>query len=182
MKSLSAFFMVLCLLLLPYGLATAGADAFTPGPLIKSFGENAKVNQSKPVSKDARFKVAFDVGKPAEPGKLNRNFNSLARFINMHVAAGVQPENIELALVVHGKAGLDLLHNKARKAKELTDNPNLPLLKALMGNNTQVFLCGQTAAYYDIKNEDLYDGVQMSLSAMTAHALLQQDGYTVNPF
>jgi len=25
-------------------------------------------------------------------------------------------------------------------------------------------------------------GVTMALSAMTAHALLQQDGYTLNPF
>ncbi|MBB6520752.1 DsrE family protein [Pseudoteredinibacter isoporae] len=182
MKLFNTFVAVLFLILATQNIALAGADAFTPGPQIKNFGENAKVNQSKPVSKDAKFKVAFDVGKPAEPGKLNRNFNSLARFINMHIAAGVKPENIELALVVHGKAGLDLLHNRARKAKELTENPNLPLLKALMNNNTQVFLCGQTAAYYDIKNEDLYDGVQMSLSAMTAHALLQQNGYTVNPF
>jgi len=28
----------------------------------------------------------------------------------------------------------------------------------------------------------LAPGVEMTLSAMTAHALLQQDGYTMNPF
>ena len=36
--------------------------------------------------------------------------------------------------------------------------------------------------YYDVAAEDLPDGVELMLSAMTAHALLQQDGYTLNPF
>lgn len=155
---------------------------FKTGPQIQAFGENAAVKQSKALSQEARFKVAFDVGDAAEPGKLNRRFNSLARFINMHVAAGVKPANIELALVVHGKAAYDLLHNESRAKKKLAKNPNLALLQALLDNNTQIFLCGQTAAYYSISGEDLYPGVQLSLSAMTAHALLQQDGFTVNPF
>lgn len=163
-------------------LVLAGTDLFSSGPQINGFGETAKVVQTKPVRKGAQFKVAFDVGKAAEPGKVNRNFNSLARFINMHVAAGVNPSDIQLALVVHGKASQDLLSNKSRLAKGLGENLSAPLLKALLDNNTQVYLCGQTAAYYDIKNDDLHPGVQMSLSAMTAHALLQQDGYTVNPF
>jgi hypothetical protein len=33
-----------------------------------------------------------------------------------------------------------------------------------------------------VKTEDLLPGVEMALSAMTAHALLQQQGYTFNPF
>ena len=33
-----------------------------------------------------------------------------------------------------------------------------------------------------ITPDDLIPGVEMSLSAMTAHALLQQNGFTVNPF
>ena len=33
-----------------------------------------------------------------------------------------------------------------------------------------------------VANEDLLPGIEVGLSAMTAHALLQQQGYTVNPF
>jgi hypothetical protein len=40
----------------------------------------------------------------------------------------------------------------------------------------------ESAAAYGIKPEDLIPGVEMALSAMTAHALLQQNGFTVNPF
>jgi intracellular sulfur oxidation DsrE/DsrF family protein len=43
-------------------------------------------------------------------------------------------------------------------------------------------LCGQSAAANGVKKADLIEGVELHLSAMTAHALLQQDGYTVNPF
>jgi intracellular sulfur oxidation DsrE/DsrF family protein len=43
-------------------------------------------------------------------------------------------------------------------------------------------VCGQSAAFNDVTNEDLLPGVHMALSAMTAHAQLQQEGYTLNPF
>ncbi|VVS99449.1 hypothetical protein ERY430_40383 [Erythrobacter sp. EC-HK427] len=33
-----------------------------------------------------------------------------------------------------------------------------------------------------VEHDDLIEGVEMALSAMTAHALLQQQGYTINPF
>ena len=56
------------------------------------------------------------------------------------------------------------------------------LPQALMNNNVRVILCGQTAAAYEIDIKQLVEGVEIELSAMTAHALLQQDGFTINPF
>jgi len=44
------------------------------------------------------------------------------------------------------------------------------------------FGAGPSSLYYDVATEDLLPGVKMAVSAMTAHALLQQQGYTVNPF
>jgi intracellular sulfur oxidation DsrE/DsrF family protein len=46
----------------------------------------------------------------------------------------------------------------------------------------RIFVCGQSAAYYDVTTNDLLPGVEMALSAMTVHALLQQQGYSLNPF
>ena len=173
---------LLSLLLTLCFLQVSYASEFTPGPAIKSFGENAVVNANSQLPKNQKFKIAFDIGKQGDADKPNRSINSLARFINMHIRAGVKPKNITLALVVHGKAANDLLSNEAYQEKFLSDNPNHNLIKELLNNRTEIFLCGQTAAYYEIKNSDLQDGVQMSLSAMTAHALLQQQGYTLNPF
>lgn len=163
-------------------LTFAGADDFTTGPDIKDFGQTAMVKSDVVIDKNHTFNVVFDVGKQSETGEINRSFDSLARFLNMHVRAGLKPENINLALVVHGKAAYDLLNNKAYDSRFLGDNPNKALLAALLANNVDIYLCGQTAAYYDIKNQDLQKGVSMALSAMTAHALLQQQGYTLNPF
>lgn len=159
----------------------AKINDFKDGTVIKDFGKHATVATST-VNKNTKLKVAFDVGKAAETGEVNRRFDSLARFINMHVASGVLQENIQLALVVHGKASLDLLDNATFQKAHKLDNPNKPLIQALLANNVRVILCGQTGAAYDISLEQLIEGSEVELSAMTAHALLQQQGYTLNPF
>jgi intracellular sulfur oxidation DsrE/DsrF family protein len=52
----------------------------------------------------------------------------------------------------------------------------------MLDQGVRFILCGQSGAAYGIRQEDLIPGVETALSAMTAHALLQQRGYTVNPF
>ena len=160
---------------------------FSTGPVIKDFGPVVAVQQSVPLSGDERFKVAFDAVEQGETGKINRRFESLARFLNMHARAGVPAEQIQLALVVHGKAGFDLLSAEHYRAKHTelnkdASNPNAALLAALQEAGVRVILCGQSAAYLGIDKAQLLPNVEMALSAMTAHALLQQQGYTINPF
>ena len=157
--------------------AFAAPDDFHPGPVIKEFGKVATVKSAPALPKDTVFKVAFDVTEAAEPGKLNRRIESAARFINMNAEAGIPPKNIHVAIVVHGGAHKDLVTDE----KYGGDNANAELIAALIKAGAQIRLCGQTAAYYDVKPEHLLPGVKMSLSAMTAHALLQNKGYTLNP-
>jgi len=135
------------------------------------------------VPADTEFAIAFDVAKPAEDGARNRGFESAARFINMHVAAGVPEENIQIAVVVHGKAAMDLLSDEAWAAKG-KEGANLSgaMIRAMLDKGVRFILCGQSGAAYGIKADELIPGVETALSAMTAHALLQQSGYTVNPF
>lgn len=162
-------------------IAHAQLSEFSTGPLIKDFGKNATVSGVK-IDPDSKFSIAFDVGAPAEVGTINRHFDSLARFLNMHVAAGVKPENIRLVLVVHGKASMDMLNHEAYQKAHNKANPNVALLHELMAHNVDVILCGQTARAYEINRSQLVKGATIALSAMTAHAQLQQQGYTVNPF
>jgi len=166
--------------------AFAGPDDFTAGKTIPEYGKIAPVDVDQPVKSYSKFKIAFDTAKHAKPGELNRTLSSAARFINMHTEAGVKAKNIKLAVVIHGGATRDIARNEYYHARQdgndILDNANAGLVKALIDNGVQIFVCGQSAAYYDLKNEDLLPGVQMSLSAMTSHALLQQKGYTLNPF
>ncbi len=176
MKQRIFFCVVLLALLAPS--ASAGQQDFKVGPVIKEYGNVAAVPSAPPIDASARFQVAFDVATAAESGKLNRQLESAARFINMHVAAGVPKENLKLAIVVHGGAAIDL----TRDAKFGSVNPNAGLIAALQEAGVSIQLCGQTAVARDISADDLLPGVTMALSAMTAHAQLQQAGYTLNPF
>ncbi len=157
--------------------ARAGPEAFSPGPLVTGYGPNAEVADAR-IGADTQLKVAFDLAAAAERGEINRGLESAARFLNMHARAGVPAENISVAVVVHGGAAMDLV-NDARYGSE---NANAGLVAALIGAGVSIELCGQTAQFRDITADDLLPGVQMSLSAMTSHALLQQQGYTLNPF
>ena len=163
--------------------AAQDMSAFKTGPVFERFGPHAPVEGATKIAPDAKFAIAFDVAKPAEDGKANRTFESAARFINMHVAAGVDPKNIKIAVVVHGKASMDLISDEAwaAKGREGT-NSSAPMLREMLDYGVRFIVCGQSASVYKVAKADLVPGVEMNLSAMTAHAQLQQQGYTVNPF
>ncbi|WP_100260345.1 DsrE family protein [Qipengyuania seohaensis] len=155
-------------------VAAQDMSAFKTGPVIAQFGPHAPVEGIGEVPGDTEFSIAFDVAKPADEGARNRGFESAARFINMHVAHGVPEDNIRIAVVVHGKAVNDLLASP--------DNTSADMVQVMLGQGVRFIVCGQSAVAYGVTQDELLPGVEMALSAMTAHALLQQRGYTVNPF
>jgi len=154
---------------------------FATGPLIDGFGKHAPV-EAVTLPQNSQFNIAFDVAAGAEAGKVNRKFDSLARFLNMHVGNGVKAENIKLALVVHGSATLDVLAHAHYQSKKGSSNSNVALLNELMKHGVRVIVCGQSAAANGVTNDMVIDGVEIALSAMTAHAQLSMNGYTTNPF
>jgi len=141
--------------------AWAGPDAFKQGQTIPEFGKIAEIKIDQPVYKHHKFKVVFDVSKQADAGELNRNLVSAARFINMHMAAGVKEKNIKLAIVLHGGAAKDVTRagyykadqqKKAAKesivikgadALDLKENANAALVKTLIDHGVAFYVCGQ---------------------------------------
>ena len=144
--------------------ALAGPEAFGPGPLIPDYGPIAPVEYSMPIPEGTQFRVAFDTATGADDDELNSTLTSAARFLNMHVAAGVPVGDIRLAVTTAGAGA------------------NTDLVAALLAHEVRVIVCGQSAAWYSVTPEDLLPGVEMALSAMTAHALLHEQGYSLNPF
>jgi intracellular sulfur oxidation DsrE/DsrF family protein len=163
------------LLILAACTTTVIADegAFTKGPVFTDYGPVADVEVTMPIPAGTALKHSFDVSTPAPTGEPNSTLVSAARFVNMHARAGVPADNIRVAVVVHGKA-----------VKEMADELSVSarLIAALTDQGVRIMVCGQSAAYYDVATDDLVPGVEMALSAMTAHAVLQQQGYTLNPF
>ena len=155
---------------------------FQRGGYIEGYGPYVRVEADWHYPKDTQFKVAFDLAKATEPGSINKTIMAATRFINMHVDAGVNPSDIKIAIVVHGSGGADLANDTYYEANNVQSNANAPLIAALMSKGVEFIVCGQSAAFYGMSKADFLPGVQLALSAMTAHAVLQQQGYTLNPF
>ena len=152
------------------------------GPVF-DFVETVRVEQTKPIPKDKVLKVVYDTYKGAESGKVNSTFLSAARFINMHVDAGHPQENINVAIVVHGTTSLDVTqddyyathHNGAK-------NANAEVIAALQNQGVEFYICGQSAAFRGVTKDNILPGINFALSAMSAHAMLQSEGYAIIPW
>ena len=75
--------------------ANAGPEAFREGGLIEGYGKIADVPDAAGLPKDALFKVAWDLASAAENGELNRGLDTVARFMNMHHAAGIPVKQLQ---------------------------------------------------------------------------------------
>jgi intracellular sulfur oxidation DsrE/DsrF family protein len=162
---------------------------YVAGPVFTEFGAVTEVPAADFVIPEGMpLQVAFDVSQAAPVGQPSRTFNSAARFINMHAAAGIAPDDVRVAIVVHGRASVDVLSHEAWAARDWGEedrgerNPTAELIAQLVDQGVRVIVCGQSATGMGITKEDLAPGVELALSAMTAHAVLQRQGYTLNPF
>lgn len=162
----------------------AHAQTSATGPVIADYGKVWTVPQPD-IATDTQmvYRVVFDVySSPDDSTALNPQLNTLARFINMHVRAGVPLSNLQVAGVVHNEAAKDLLDQQAYRARFGVDNPNLGLLAALQAAGADIYLCGQSAYSRGLDRNHLAEGVQVGLSAMTIILMLEEAGYRLIKF
>jgi intracellular sulfur oxidation DsrE/DsrF family protein len=153
------------------------------GPIVPSFGGTFDVPDATLLPpKDRDLKLRFDVNVGPEPGEINPNFDTVARYLNQHARAGVPRERIKAALVIHGTAGKDTLTSDEYRKRFGKDNPNLKLLDELKAAGVQIYLCGQTAMGRNLPRPVVAPSVSFAWSAMVAHMALERDGYMLNPF
>jgi len=154
------------------------------GTVISNFGKTYNVSSIDfKTDTKSELKAVFDIGRTfKDSSKVSPLINTAARYLNMHVTAGVSFQNLKVAMVIHGSASDDILNNKEYQQKYGIDNPNLPLLEALSAKGAQIILCGQTAAYRNISKNEIAPQVHIALSAMTALVQLQNDNYRLINF
>lgn len=166
--------------------AVLGAQSPAPskGPIIADFGAVYTVADpglATPMLQE--LKLRFDISEAAaDPKAVSARLETAARFLNMHGKAGVSPERLKVAIVVHGTASKDVLTDDAYRKRHGIDNPNLPLLVALKKAGVRIYFCGQSAGSRGIAVSEVAAPVEMALSAMTAHLVLNTEGYVLNPF
>ena len=154
------------------------------GPIIKAYGEVWDIPEATfKTDTSGTFRAVFDVmNSPSDHSQLNPWIETAARFLNMHARAGVPVGQLKVALVVHNKASTDLLDSAHYQERFGVPNPNEGLLRALMDAGAQVVFCGQSSRARDVPIEDTVEGVQLSLSAVTALIQLQESGYHLIKF
>ena len=153
------------------------------GPALPSYGPFVEVDSTLPVPKDHEYKVVFELTRASKsPEVYNDYVDSVARFINMHVAAGVPRENLDIKVVIHGQATLATMNDEAYRARYGVGNPNTALFEALSDFGVDIYVCGQAAFVLKVPHEQLAPRVELALSAMTAVALFQDEGYRLLPW
>ncbi len=184
-------FVMLVLSLGPWPVYAANAPQSTSkpapqpskGPVIEEFGPYLPLaDPGFGVPVNQTMNVVFDVAKALDTGQLNRHLETPARFLNMHADAGLEPERMHLAVVVHGQATRDLLTDEAYHQRFGVANPNRALLEALAGAGVEIILCGQSAGFGGYSRNEFLPQVKMALSAMTALVVLQEQGYRLIAF
>lgn len=165
-------------------LVAVPLSAQQAGPVITKGGGFAPVpSPTFDVPTDLTYRVVWDINQgSAKPGEGNASFEYPARFLNQSVGAGVPRAHIQLAVVVHGTAGEELLSNAEYRARKGTGNPNAGLLEELSKAGVRIVICGQTMAARKIQRDQLLPFVQVAPSATWAHAVLQTQGFKINPF
>ena len=113
---------------------------------------------------------------------INPLLNAVARFLNMHGQTGLELEQMDVVVVLHGAGVKNVLNDKAYQKKFNTDNPNAELLRALNQAGVQLYVCGQSLNSRGYDRDDLAEPVKLSLSAMTALVHFQEEGYRLINF
>ena len=127
------------------------------GPIIKEFGNTYKIKDADLVlDKDMNYKVMFDVfTHPGKKNAINPLLNTVARFMNMHGHTGLDKDQMQIVVVVHGEAIPNMLREAEHKAAFGKSNPNEPLIQALNKVGVELYVCGQSLTYKGFEKKQL---------------------------
>jgi len=156
-------------------------------PLIKnsewSMVVPVKNIQEKP-DPSMRYKLLFNLTvwsskDTAAIRQINGGLSEIGRIINLHVAAGIPKENLDIAIVIHGGALNVYLANEFYKKKFKVDNPNLDLFKQFTALKAKLMACGQAERYFGFVQEELIPEVRTALTAQVVLSTYQLKGYVL---
>ena len=99
----------------------------------------------------------------------------------MHGKNGVPLEDMDIAVVLHGRALLAAFNDETYEKMHGVKNPSLALLHSLADAGVKFYACGQSLGFRGVDKSVLAEPVKVGLSAMTMLVTLQADGYAFLP-
>ena len=159
----------------------------TPGlnplefPLIAGFGGIVRIPQAAETLRKGS-KVVFDVTAEANPSAVNKGIERAARLLNLASAAGLNPADTKITVVLHGNATRSVLNDAFYKARFQTEqNPNLPLIRELKKAGVEIFVCGQALNYKGFPQSSVAEEVSLADAALSIIINRQSDGSAYVP-
>jgi len=150
-------------------------------PIIKDFGPVYEIPDAveKPDPK-MTYKLLVDlVMASSKPDTINLGIEAACTLLNLHGVGGVPKEKIKMVMAVHNAAGYTVLNNEAYRARYKVDNPNLPMINALLEAGVKIVVCGQTLKKRGIDPATLAPGIGVATSALTTITTYQLKVYSV---
>jgi len=152
------------------------------GPVIEQYGAVYPNESDAPLPKDFQYKVAFDVqSTPDSHFHLNRDIETAARFLNMMGQNNIPKENVHVVVILRGRATKDALKDDTYERLFRQPNPNYHLLSLLKQNGVKIYVDSQSLGFWGLLSEDISNVVELTYSSITQKALLQGEGYIINP-
>ena len=174
---------LLVLILVSAGAGRAGAEPL-PGPVIADYGPVYYVPEEPlELAPDRVLRAVFDIAAaPDAAGERNHRLETVARHLNLHARAGVGPDRLETAVVLHGRAARVALDEEVFLERYGEPNPEADLIRRLQQAGVRFVVCGQSAAAFGFRPDELAPGVELALSALTALVMLQDQGFALIPW
>ena len=163
------------------GMASAAEPAWV-NPAVPDFGASVSLpDASMQPDKNTEYKVVFNVTGEGPNEKINPSLERVARAANIFASAGVPLSHLHFIAVIHGPATQAVLDNDHYKEKFNLDNPNVKLIGELKSAGVKVIVCGQALAAKKFPHEWVNPNVEITLSAISAVIILEQQGYVIFP-
>ncbi|MEP0711539.1 DsrE family protein [Algoriphagus sp.] len=153
-------------------------------PIVKEYGGIYEVPEAteRPDGSLEYFILVDMTTAASDNAEVSRWVDNIARMMNLHGLAGVTKDRLHVKVVVHGGAIATVMNNEEYKKRYEVDNPNIPVYKALKAAGAEILVCGQSLRARNLTKENVYDGVNVALSALTTVTTYAPKGYTVLKF
>jgi len=151
--------------------ATAG-----PGDAAAPAGDDRPVID---IEHKGPIKVVFQITTADMKEGVSKGLFYVNKLHNAYVAAGVDPDQLDIRAVFHGDGAAHLLTNEAwnRVKNESTGNPSADLIAKMTKNGVHVELCDGRRAENGWAKSDVHPDVLLVKGAFLRVIDLQQSGY-----
>ena len=147
-------------------------------PIIEKYGGIYAIEEAVNPDSDMEYNIVIDLKLlDRDKESVNRGLNNVARMMNLHGLGGVNAENLNVAVVIHGGATDLVLTNEAYQKRYEVDNPNLELIDILKEAGVKIYVCGQSLLSREYAQSEVNPHITIGLSMLTVFTTYMHNGY-----